>query len=120
MNATFDSLPWHDAALLEVSVDRRKAGVCDEVRLRVAWPHGEEAALVFRDCYAMTANMNFGIIATESIGSAWLDDGDPTLASIRDRWKTVGVPLEMLSCFCFEMSSTGSAIRVYAKQFEIL
>jgi hypothetical protein len=120
MNATFDSLPWHDAALLEVSVDRRNAGECDEVRLRVAWPHGEEAALVFRDCYAMTANMNFGIIATERIGSARRDDNDPNLASIRDQWKSLGVPLELLSCYRLEMSSTASVIRIYAKQFEIV
>lgn len=119
MNANFDSLPWHDAALLEVSVDRRNAGECDEVRLRVAWPHGEEAALVFRDCYAMTADMNFGIIATEGFESAKLDDKDPNLASIRDRWRALGVSLETLNCYLLEMSSTGSVIRIYAKQFEI-
>jgi hypothetical protein len=38
MNNTFETLPWHDAELLEVTVDRRKAGECDEVRMRVAWP----------------------------------------------------------------------------------
>jgi hypothetical protein len=120
MNATFDSLPWHDAALLEVSVDRRNAGECDEVRLRVAWPHDEEVALVFRDCYAMNADMNFGIIATERIESARLDDNDPNLASIRDRWKSLGVSLELLRCYRFDMSSTGSVIRIYAKKFEIV
>ena len=120
MNATFDSLPWHDAALLEISVDRRNAGECDEVRLRVAWPHGEEAALVFRDCYAMTANMNFGIVATERIGSAKIDVDDPNLASIRDQWKSSGAPQELLSCYCLDMSSTGSVIRIYAMQFEIV
>jgi hypothetical protein len=119
MIATFDSLPWHDAALLEVSVDRRNAGERDEVRLKVAWPHGEEAALVFRDCYAMTANMNFGIIATERIGSAKLDDDDPNLALIRDQWKSLGVPLELLSCYRIEMSSTASEIRIYSMRFEL-
>ena len=120
MNATFDSLPWHDAALLELSFDRRNAGTCDEVRLRVEWPHGEEAELLFRDCYAMSAEMNFGIIATELIGSAKLDDDDLNLAAIRDQWKSLGVSLELLSCFCFDMSSTGSVLRIYAKHFEIV
>lgn len=120
MNATFDSLPWHDAELLEMSIDRRSAGEFDEVRLQVAWPHGEEAALVFRDCYAMTANMNFGIIATERIGNTNLDNNDPNLAVIQNQWKSLGVSLEVLSCYLLEMSSTGSVIRIYAKKFEIL
>lgn len=87
MNDIFDSLPWHDAELLELSVDRRNAGACDEVRLRVAWPRGDEATLLFRDCYAMTAEMNFGVIAEERIASASLIEDDPGLTSIRDRWK---------------------------------
>lgn len=120
MNTAFNSLPWHDAALLEMSVDRRNAGARDEVRLQVAWPHGEEATFVFRDCYALTADMTFGIIATERIGSAKLDDDDPNLASIRDQWKSIGVPLDLLNCYRLEMSSTGSVIRIYAKQFEIV
>lgn len=119
MTVTFDSLPWHDAALLEVSVDRRNPGKCDEVRLRIAWPQGEEATMVFRDCYAMNADMNFGIIAEERIASAKLDNSDPSLASIRERWNSVGVSLEPLSCYLLEMSSTGSAIRIYAMKFEI-
>jgi hypothetical protein len=119
MKDIFNSLPWHDAELLELSVDRRNAGECDEVRLRVAWPQGDEATLVFRDCYAMTAEMNFGVIAEERIASASLIDDDPGLTSIRDRWKPLGVSLEVLRCYQLETSSTSSVIRIYAKQFEV-
>ena len=66
-------------------VDRRYARDRDEGRLRVAWPRGDEATLLFRDCYAMTAEMNFGVIAEERIVSASLIDDDPVLTSIRDR-----------------------------------
>jgi hypothetical protein len=31
MNVTFDALPWHDAQLLEILIDRRRPGECDEV-----------------------------------------------------------------------------------------
>ena len=64
--------------------------------------------------------MNVGIMATERIGSAKLDDDDQNLASIRDQWKSIGVPLDLLNCYRLEMSSTGSVIRIYAKQFEIV
>jgi hypothetical protein len=118
MNDIFDSLPWHDAQLLELSVDRRCAGECDEVRLRVAWPLGDEATLLFRDCYGMSAEMNFGVIAEERIASASMIGDDPGLTSIRDRWKPLGVWLEALCCYRLETASTASVIRIYAKRFE--
>jgi hypothetical protein len=118
MNADFDSLPWHDAELLEMLVDRRNAGECDEVRLRVVWPQSDKALLIFRNCYAMTVDMCFGIVATERIGCASLVKDDPGLTSIRVRWMSLGVPLESLGCYRIQMSSTGSVIQIYATQFE--
>lgn len=120
MTADFDSLPWHDAELLELLVDRRNAGECDEVHLRVSWTQGGEALLLFRNCYAMTADMYFGIIATERIDCALLVKDDPGLTSIRDRWKALGVPLESLGCYRIQMSSTGSVIQIYATQLEVV
>jgi len=119
MSDIFNSLPWHDAELLELMVDRRSAGDRDEVRLRVAWPQGDEVTLLFRDCYAMTAEMNFGVIAEERITSGSLIDDDPGLTSIRDRWEPLGVSLDMLRCYRLETSATSSVIRIYAKHFEV-
>lgn len=120
MNVDFDSFPWHDAELKELLVDRRESGERDEVHLRIEWPQGGEATFVFHDCYAMIANMNFGIIATERIGSARMIDDDQDLISIRERWRPSSVSLEDLRCYQFEMSSTGSDVRVYAQRFEVL
>ena len=120
MNATFDSFPWHDAELKELLVDRRESGERDVVQLLVAWPQGGESIFMFHDCYAMTATMNFGIIATESIGNASLVTDDENLLSIRERWRPSGVSLEALRCYRFDMSSTGSDIRIYALRFEVV
>ena len=119
MSDIFNSLPWHDAELLELLVDRRAAGERDEVRLRVVWPQGDEVTLLFCDCYAMSAEMNFGVIAGERIASASVIDEDPGLISVRNRWKSIGVSLEMLLCYRFETSSTHSVIRIYSKRFQI-
>lgn len=119
MNATFDSFPWHDAQLKEILVDRRKPGDRDVVQMLVAWPEGGESEFVFHDCYAMTANMYFGVIAEESIAYALLIADDEGLLSVRERWRLVGVSLEELRCYHFELSSTGSEIRVYAQRFEV-
>ena len=120
MTDDFNSLPWHDTELLELLVDRHDPGVCDEVRLRVVWPDGEEATLVFYDCYAMTTEMNFGIIAEERIADASLIKDDPGLAFIQKRWKPLNVSLDMLNCYRLETSSTASIIRIYARRFDIL
>ena len=120
MNASFDSFPWHDAELKELLVDRREPGERDIVQLLVAWPQGGESMFVFHECYAMTANMNFGIVATERISNASLITDDQELFSIRELWRPLSVSLEELHCFRFEMSSTGSDIRVYAQRFEVV
>jgi hypothetical protein len=116
---SFNSLPWHDAQLLELMIDRRRAGERDDVQLRVVWPLGQEATVLFRDCYAMTAEMNFGVIADERIANASLIEDDPGLLSIRNRWAPLGVSLHLLCCYRLEMSSTASVVRVYAKRFEV-
>ena len=45
-----------------------------------------------------------------------LMDDDPGFISIRDRWKPLGLSLEMLRCHRLETSSTSSVIQIYAKQ----
>jgi hypothetical protein len=119
MNATFDSFPWHDAQLKELLVDRRDPGERDVVQMLVAWPEGGESKFLFHDCYAMTANMYFGVIAAESIANASLIANDEGLLSVQERWRLSGVSLEELRCYRFELSSTGSEIRVYARRFEV-
>ncbi|MEY9186127.1 hypothetical protein ABIG06_000041 [Bradyrhizobium sp. USDA 326] len=119
MAESFNSLPWHDAVLLELMIDRRNPGTRDEVRLQVIWPDGGRATLLFRDCYAVTAEMNFGIIAEEQILNASMIEDDPGLTSIRDRWRPLGVSLAMLRCYQLETSSTGSLLRIYAEKFEV-
>jgi hypothetical protein len=52
----------------------------------------------------------------ERIARALLIDDDPGLISIRDRWKPLGLSLEMLRCHRLETSSTSSVIQIYAKQ----
>jgi hypothetical protein len=50
------------------------------------------------------------------IAGASLIDDDPGLISIRDRWKPLGLSLEMLRCHRLETSSTSCVIQIYAEQ----
>lgn len=115
----FEALPWHDAELREVLIDRRAPGKRDDVRVRVRWLDGGEATLLFRECHALKAAMNFGVIAEERILSASMMDDDTGLHSIRKRWNSLGVALDRLRCYRIETSSTASVLRIYAQQFDI-
>ncbi|WP_139858350.1 hypothetical protein [Bradyrhizobium ivorense] len=119
ITTSFDSLPWHDAELQELTINRRDPGACDEIRLQVVWPDGGRAALLFRECYGFAAEMNFGVIAKEQIAAASTIQVDPYLNSLRDRWKLLGVSLDLLRCYRLETSSTGSVIRIYAIEFTV-
>ncbi|MBK7861615.1 MAG: hypothetical protein IPJ65_23965 [Archangiaceae bacterium] len=113
----FDALEWHDAVLLELTIDRRAAGESDEVVLLVEWRDGRRQRVRFIGCYGFAALMNFGVEAPESIRGASCTIDAPQLAEIRERWNRVGVDLRDLFCFELTTNSTASDIRIYAKQF---
>lgn len=119
MTASFDELPWHDAELRALSVDRSEPGIADQVSLLVAWPDGSESEVLFLDCYAMTAEMNFGVVACEAISSARISRDASTLVGLQSRWAALGVSLDDLLCFEVETASTASRLRIYAKSFEV-
>ena len=59
------------------------------------------------------------LLGGERIEFAKVDDNEPRLADLLDRWKAVGYPLSGLKCFRIETSSTGSVILIYARTWRI-
>ena len=115
MNEDFNDLPWHDANIVSIYIDRQRPGVEDVIKLTIEWPNeGNLSTIEFTDCYALSANMNFGIIASESILSAECISHSDELISIRNRWSSVGVNLEMLRCFKIITNSTNSTFSIFA------
>ncbi len=117
---SFAELPWHDAVLLRLTIDRRVPGERDELVLLIEWIDGRKQEVRFTDCYAMEAQMNFGVIAPESILEAECRSHTLKLAEIRQRWSTLNAHLEDLLSFEFTMNSTASVIRIFARQFDIV
>ena len=110
----FTELPWHDAELLDITINRRNPGYNDQVIINVCWPNGHKKALVFDDCFELEAKMNFGIIAQENIFDASSIDESQKLTEIRKKWAQLGVKLKKLKCFEIRTNSTNSIIRIYA------
>lgn len=116
----FNALDWHDAILLQLNVDRNTPGENDEVLLVVEWPDGTRRNVRFSDCYVLEAQMNFGVIAPETIRDAQCCTSSTLLDEVRQRWKGLGVTLDELRHFETRTSSTASAIRICAPQFQVI
>ena len=120
MSIDFNDLPWHDANLQSIYMDRRNPGEQDCVKLLIDWPNDTSSTIEFHDCYAFTANMNFGIVAPESILTAECVIDSKELILIREEWLKVGINLEKLKDFNLLTNSTNSIIRIFALGFRII
>lgn len=113
----FNALLWHDAAILEISIDRREPGVRDEICLRMRWPDDRRSRLVFTDCYRFTADMNFGIIADDTVLSARECDESDAILSLREKWEALGVNMEDLKVFEIVTNSTATRLVIVARAY---
>lgn len=120
MNSSITSLPWNEAELLEMTIDRRHPGRRDEVQFRMKWADGSKSTVVFGECYAMLAQMNFGVTCTEKIVSVEQLADEPGLAQIRAHRSAAGESMDDVSCFRIKTAPTGDVIRIYAREFKVL
>src|ERR1700733_10343480 len=96
MKDIFNDFSWHDAELEFVNIDRKKPGEQDTVSFSIIWPEGNRSIIEFFDCYALQMNMNFGIVATETILSAECITDSEEIDCIRNKWSKGGVNLDNL------------------------
>jgi hypothetical protein len=121
MEEAFNALDWHDTELQELLIDRRAPGERDELVLTLRWPgpEGRTQRLRFTDCYALEANMNFGVIAPETLYTAHCVSDSPRLEAVRKTWAHLGTDLSGLRLFELETNSTSSTLRIVARGFEL-
>lgn len=120
MNNEFNALPWHDAELLSVTIDRSCAGNKDFVALTIIWPDGCKNEVVFKDCYSFSADMNFGVIAKESILDGMCISDSDKISQIKSKWLSLGVDLAGINCYSLITNSTNSKIDIYALSFALV
>ncbi|PJD95257.1 MAG: hypothetical protein CK425_09075 [Parachlamydia sp.] len=119
MNINFDDLPWHDANLKSIHIDRSDPGNQDTVKILVEWPDDLASIIELYDCYALKANMNFGIVANESILTAKFLMDSEELHLIHNKWLKMGAKLKSLKCFRINTNSTNSLMEIFAKSYDI-
>jgi len=116
----FNDFYWHDAIIKNIQIDRTNPGNDDSVMFEIKWP--EESTmriLVFEDVYWTSMNLNFGIIADESILYATqLDEQNEDLVSFYLKWKGAMDDVK-LNTYKIELNSTGGEIKIIAKSFRV-
>lgn len=116
----FNDLPWDDACLMGLHIDRSRPGHQDEIGIDIAWSSGRRQRLVFSDCYQCNMAMNMGVIAEEKMLYA-----NAVLVKEKDeqflqKWARIGVDIAPLQCFSFVTEATHSKIEIYAMQLILL
>lgn len=119
MNTKFNSLPWHDAELRSISIDRSDAGNSDTVELVVKWPNGIINCITFSDCFSFDAQMNFGIVAEETILDAVCLVESDKISAIKDKWAPLGAPLESICSYRLSTNSTNGQIEICAMSYTL-
>lgn len=120
MNNNFNELSWHDANITSILIDRSMPGEQDVIKFLIDWPDTDiNSYIEFHDCYALSANMNFGIIACESILQAECFINSEELDQIRKEWSKIGVNLNELKCYRITTNSTNSVFNIFSLGFRI-
>ena len=121
MTFDFNDCYWHDSILTSIFLDRSNPGHNDSVEIVVEWYEDKSISkLIFRKAYLFRATMNFGIIAHETIDTAYIaasDDAD--LVAFYQGWKGFFDHVK-LNCYVIETLSTGGKIKILAEDVEMV
>lgn len=114
----FNDFYWHDAVIKNIQIDRKSPGVNDAIIFDIEWPEEKgKANFIFEEVYWASMNLNFGIVANETILSAYeLEENDQDLRSLYSKWKGVLNDVK-LKGYKLSLNSTGTEIKIIAKRF---
>lgn len=112
----FDDIEWHDQILTEINIDRSDPGKIDSIEIRLVI-NGEKAIIEFINVYHAQLNMNFGIVAEESIRYGAVELESDELLNIKEKWQKISANLDNLKCYIFNTNSTNSIIKIYALNY---
>ena len=117
MTTSFETLAWHDAEILKIEIDRHDPGNVDTVALKIKWRDGKIGDVVFEECFKAVLDLNFNVIARETILAAAVVPESPMIEEVRSKWETAGVKLDDIHCYRIETNSTGGLITIVATKF---
>jgi hypothetical protein len=115
----FNDFYWHDAVILNITIDRNDPGRIDTILFEIEFPDIGKVNFSFDSVYWIKMNLNFGIIASESILTAFIAErSDPDFVFISSTWEKF-IDNTTLDCYVIELNSTGGEIKIIATGFRI-
>ncbi|PVZ07012.1 hypothetical protein C7382_1198 [Porphyromonas loveana] len=115
----FNDLNWHDAVIKNISIDRSNPGKRDIIQLDIIWTNGIKSTITFSNVYFASFEMNFGIVALDSIFKAYSEDRNSYLVKeLYKKWKGLIDDVD-LNYYEIETNSTKSTIVIIAQEFKI-
>lgn len=115
----FEDYNWHDSIIKLINIDRTTPGIKDVIIFEIENLDGNKDLLEFEDVYWANINLNWGIVSEDSILIASvLDENNSDLIDFYLRWKGLMNDVD-LRTYLIELNSTGSLIKIIAKNFKI-
>ena len=110
---------WHDAVIKNIIIDRHNPGKKDEIHFNILFPNKRKTInFIFEEVYYASFNLNFGIIANETIDYVSLLDNDVDLVNLYS--KRIGHLAHIkLIVYLIKLSSTGGTMKIISKSFRI-
>lgn len=115
----FNDFYWHDAVIKSIIIDRENPGKKDEIQFNILFPNKHKVVyFVFEKVYYASFNLNFGIIADETILQASILENDTELTTLYVKWKE---HLDNIKFNVYEilLSTTGGKIKIIAGNFRV-
>jgi hypothetical protein len=110
---------WHDAEIKEIIIDRHNPGKKDEIQFNILFPDKKKVGhFIFEKVYYASFDLNFGIIADETILRVSLLENDEDLAILYSDWKG-HLDHVKLNVYSIELNSTGGKIKIIATNFRV-
>ena len=114
----FEDVDWHDSIINKIEIDRSLPGKIDEIKIELTINDSTSPiVLIFEDVYWSLLNMNFGIVAMESVEYALILKDDPDLNALKDKWNDV--IKDELHCYVIKTNSTASTLKIISKSVTI-
>lgn len=116
----YNDFCWHDAVIRNMQIDRTNPGIKDTIAFEIEWPDGKgNAIIIFENVYWAEMNLNFGIVAEETIfDSTELENDNQELANLYSKWNGAINDVK-LKTYKIELNSTGGEIKIIAKTYRI-
>lgn len=116
----FNDLEWHDAIIENIVIDRSNPGKKDQIEFFITWYDKTKSTICFNDVYWADLNMNFGVVALESIYSAFAENRECEQVKEYNQ-KTKGFFNNIdLNYYEIETNSTGSVMKIIAKEVIVI